>query len=312
MFMPNKISSFSRSSCNRGFTLIELLVVISIISLLIAILLPSLERARSAAHTIICANNLKQIGVAFYTYAADNDDTLCPGWGWSSGGVYGGMPDGTMYEDPLYGTYGDQGHYNHAWNGYLIDYLGNVHDANHRDASPENPGWYDTPPDRADWWRHQIPVYTCPVPIPDNDLTVNGGGSSYAMPKQLSTGIPNDPWKPYMNRYRASQWRQISKIKEPILTIMAFDYYNNPPIADWWVDRWLVKIGFTNDKNRRPVRHDRTGNADSRWNNKAKGVDNFLFVDGHVEPLKNKAEAAIHPTTKIQGKYPNFFYGNGF
>ena len=42
-----------------AFTLIELLVIISIISSLVAILLPSLERAQKTAETIVCANNLK-------------------------------------------------------------------------------------------------------------------------------------------------------------------------------------------------------------------------------------------------------------
>ena len=68
----------------RGFTLIELLVVISIIALLIAMLLPSLERARKAAETVLCANNLKQIGIATYSYCADNNDVLPPGWGWAA------------------------------------------------------------------------------------------------------------------------------------------------------------------------------------------------------------------------------------
>jgi prepilin-type N-terminal cleavage/methylation domain-containing protein/prepilin-type processing-associated H-X9-DG protein len=73
-----KIELRSQIAVDKAFTLVELLVVISIISLLMAILLPGLGKAKANSRRTTCMSNLRQIGVGFKAYLDDNRDIMPP------------------------------------------------------------------------------------------------------------------------------------------------------------------------------------------------------------------------------------------
>lgn len=72
----------------KGFTLVELLVVIGIIALLIAILLPSLRRARQSAQSVACMSNERQVGIAIQQYLHDSKGQYMPYYSLSIGAWY--------------------------------------------------------------------------------------------------------------------------------------------------------------------------------------------------------------------------------
>jgi prepilin-type N-terminal cleavage/methylation domain-containing protein len=82
----------------KGFTLIELLVVIAIIAMLLAILMPALNKVKKIAQRVICGTNLKGLGTAQNVYANDYDDEyVVQGRGLAHTWVVGG---GSAYQNP--------------------------------------------------------------------------------------------------------------------------------------------------------------------------------------------------------------------
>ncbi|MEX0776932.1 MAG: prepilin-type N-terminal cleavage/methylation domain-containing protein [Phycisphaeraceae bacterium] len=89
----------ARAGGAGGFTLVELLVVIAIVALLIAILLPSMAKAKELARRTVCATQLRQMHMAFMVFTADHKDHLP--------GVYGAVGTENWQRDWLDGDHGE-------------------------------------------------------------------------------------------------------------------------------------------------------------------------------------------------------------
>ena len=107
----------------KAFTLIELLVVIAIIALLLAILMPALNKVKQQAAQIPCLANMKTLALGFYMYQSDNDGSLLSAYTWRRSWANGPRPsslraafahDAWVYAPLSYGS-----------SGAMTDQLGN-------------------------------------------------------------------------------------------------------------------------------------------------------------------------------------------
>src|SRR5438874_13245257 len=69
---PTARQYLRQQQADNAFTLIELLVVIAIIGLLVALLLPSLARAKGNAQSTACKHNLRQLGISLQMFVSEN------------------------------------------------------------------------------------------------------------------------------------------------------------------------------------------------------------------------------------------------
>jgi prepilin-type N-terminal cleavage/methylation domain-containing protein/prepilin-type processing-associated H-X9-DG protein len=97
-----------------GFTLIELLVVIAIIAVLMAVLMPSLNRAREQGRRAVCLSNLKQLTLGWSMYADENSDRLVNGEAFGGGDGTAPVPTSGHHKGERWWTGDDVGDF---WQG---------------------------------------------------------------------------------------------------------------------------------------------------------------------------------------------------
>ena len=123
----------------RAFTLVELLVVIAIIGILIGMLLPAIQSVRESARSIVCRNNLRQIGLALQNYHSS----------------FSTFPAGVTDWRPFSG--GNQSKRNIAWSALILPQLDQENLYHQLDLTKP----FDDPAN-ATAAATELPVYQCP------------------------------------------------------------------------------------------------------------------------------------------------------
>ncbi len=126
-----------RRADSTGFTLVELLVVISILSALMALLLPAIQAARESARRTACQNNLRQVGVGLTSFEA----------------AHGKWPAGKKWSGPRH----DPRTFSLAWSSFLLAYL--EEETLHNQIDFEVPFSH---PRNIPLTGQVVPVYLCP------------------------------------------------------------------------------------------------------------------------------------------------------
>jgi len=264
----------------RGFTLVELLVVIAIIALLVAILLPALNKARQQAVTVSCAARIRQLENAVLMYVNDNKGYLTPLAASQNNAI-------TLNRPSIFPCGGD---------GYLSKYMGSER------RNPSTGFMYSTIP--------SVKLYTCPEFEPLVDQVLQWSVYSYkynailggqdGVQWQSGVNIPHllTPWKLARLKQTSNvllftegnsvqgslDSRFMSVVLEPNVNKPSNKYGHNPRYGYW----------LHSPKE--------TGSYYSYWNNSWNntgrlGTINVGYCDGSVRSVRWKMNA--YPTPPI-------------
>ena len=231
-----------------GFTLIELLVVIAIIALLIGILPPALGKARRVARLAICGSNLKQVGVAVNSYAADFQDKIAS-YSWNVGNYttkYSDLqsPDdhvtATMFQlteiirrktgDDTFPKLDDRAPHRRFSHAVVVDYMADKI-PEETAACPEDrllQQWQRDPDDYPDLGEQGGETYSRMFPYASSYQFVP---ASWAPDKRYGNRSTVSPYKPNHDlflfpRGTALGERQLREVDFPSSKAQMFDFYD--------------------------------------------------------------------------------------
>ncbi len=210
-------SAFGRlRSTRRGFTLVELLVVMGVIFMLIGMMMPAIQKVRAAADKMICASQLRQIGIAAHHYHAD----------------YGALPPGLTSNAP-----GQQMPYV-SWLTRLLPYI-------EQDAA-----WSET---LASYSKDKCPFHNPPhanfsrvmrnfnCPADERVAQPQGTRKGYIVGLTSYLGVIGTSWnKPDGLLYVNSRVRLTDIHDGTTHTILSGE---RPPSPGFWFGWWYASVG---------------------------------------------------------------------